>query len=148
VHRLNAEKISPAQLKETESAMCSRNGWKLLVSQHPIDKSVERVVKKCGVQLFISGSEHHQEHITGQDFEIIMQGAGSKLRGVDQKQFKPGDLYKQRFARSEMGFALIEATSDLIDVRFYNESAHEIYQWSANPNQIGLPKPVKKKLFN
>jgi hypothetical protein len=94
------------------------------------------------VQIYVAAGDSHQEHITAQTFETIIQGAAVNARGVDQRLYKPGDNLKQRFARQETGFAVFELSPAKIAIRFYDEKAREIYDWNASSLEIGLSQSV------
>ncbi|HEX4925870.1 MAG TPA: hypothetical protein VFV50_17385 [Bdellovibrionales bacterium] len=144
----------PAGLEALGPSFCRRPGWKIVLGHRPVYSSGfsgaslalaardDGRLQECGVHVYVSGGDRHQEHLTAGTFEAVVQGAASGYRGVDQIQFKPGDPVKQRFARSQRGFSIFESTREKIELRFYNENATEIYKWSAAPDQIGLPKFV------
>ncbi|MEQ1879077.1 MAG: hypothetical protein ABL958_20725 [Bdellovibrionia bacterium] len=153
---INTDTFEDRALAEAE--LCGARGWKILVGRGAIHsngvsgesprlkKLLQPLIEKCGVDFYISDGDRHQEHITAQGFEEIVQGAKGRARGVDQKMYKPGDTTKQRFARAQPGYAVLELLPTKIALRFFDEKSNEIYFWSAGPREIGLARFVPTRL--
>lgn len=154
IYTIDTGNLNQEALSKAESALCGNQKWKILIGRQPIysngiggdsraaKKTLEPLIEKCNVHLYVSAGDCHQEHITAENYEIIIQGAVKKSCGVDQKMYKPGDQTKQRFARQQVGFALLEIRPEKIALRFYDQKASEIYHWSAGANEIGLAQTV------
>jgi len=138
---------------EQKNSFCSSNGWKILFGHHGIytsgrhgrldmakpyrilnpfrqkgeNKNMKKkllpFIKKCGVQLFLVGHDHHQEHIKAFDrktkklvFHQILQGAGGMIR----KTYKTKHPEFKTLAKSSMfGFSILTFTPDKVRVRYY-----------------------------
>jgi tartrate-resistant acid phosphatase type 5 len=142
IHALDTEAalqnsgLMDAQKTQARSSLCDEPAeWKFLLGHHPIyssgqhgnsstmKKEFEPIIKDCGVQVYFSGHDHHQEHLDLGDYQQVVQGAGGKLRDVAQG--KPHQL----FAASTLGFARVELTPQQIDFEFYDANGDVIYQW-------------------
>ena len=74
-------------------------------------------VEACGIDVVLSGHDHHQEHLAADDFDQIIQGAAGKIRSVGERS---ADYEaSQRFAAGKYGFALLRIRPQEIDVTFY-----------------------------
>ncbi len=128
------------QASEAETALCEKKGWKFLMGHHPLKSSgehgpeakivsaIEPVMKKCGIQFYLSGHDHDQEHFDAGSYQAIVQGAGSQLRAIGHGD--PGQV----FGASTLGFALFEVTPLNLRMRFYDVDAKVIHDWSAVQN--------------
>jgi len=123
------------QVERARGALCGGGGWKILIGHHPlyssgwhgnargeypkmIDPLLEPLLEACGVHFYLSGHDHHQEHLSAPGFEQIVQGAAGKLRDVNRiARRSPG--VEQLGAASLFGFALLEATAERLEVRFF-----------------------------
>lgn len=123
------------QLERARSSLCDKPGWKLLFGHHPIYTSgahggpggessrmklalLDPLIEPCGVQLYLSGHDHHQEHLSSPAFEQVVQGAAAKLDRLRRiKQRAPG--VRSLTADSRLGFALVEATPQRLVLRFF-----------------------------
>jgi tartrate-resistant acid phosphatase type 5 len=133
---------------------CGKPGWKGIFGHHPVYSNgghgdqdfiwedYGQVMKDCGIQFYFGGHDHHQEHITGDGFELILQGAAGKLRDVKTVPYQPGDKKWQRFGRKVLGFGIASFTPDRVDVEFYDDDGTSIYEWESGIEEIGkLPAP-------
>lgn len=135
----------PSQIERARAALCGGDGWKILAGHYPVYGSgwhgnsrgeypkageplLEPLIERCGVQFYLSGHEHQQEHLTAPAFEQIVQGAAGKLREVRSVERRPPGV-EQLAAASLYGFGLVEATADSLEIRFYGYSATR--PWSA-----------------
>ncbi|MCC7443132.1 MAG: metallophosphoesterase [Bdellovibrionales bacterium] len=133
----NAEEYREPAAAAARDALCGKPGWRLMFGHHPLHSSghhggdpdvratMEPVIRDCGVAAYFSGHDHHQEHIAAEGYEQFVQGAGAKLRPVDQGT--PGQV----FAASTLGFAVVRATPNSLQVSFKDEDGRLIYEWSA-----------------
>jgi tartrate-resistant acid phosphatase type 5 len=141
IYGLDTEKIDTVQAQLAERALCGKRGWRFLFGHHPIHsngghggdgdttRTILPVIRKCGVQAYFAGHDHHQEHISAPGFEQFLQGAAAKLREVKKKTYKPETGLKQNFAVSEMGFAIVHLTETRMQVTFHGKTGAEIYRW-------------------
>ncbi len=74
-------------------------------------------IEQCSVQLVLSGHDHHQEHLSTDAFEQIVQGAAGRLRDVTSDRATAAA--RQRFAAARFGFATLVFTPTTIDVTFH-----------------------------
>lgn len=123
------------QVERAAEALCEQPGWRLLYGHNPIYSSgphtdrhgedlkikqrlLEPLIARCDVNVYFAGHDHHQEHISAPDFEQVVQGAAAKLRRV-----RPGVLrdpeVNQLAAASRLGFGLVEATPEWLELRFF-----------------------------
>jgi hypothetical protein len=121
------------QVSAARQALCGQQGWRLLVGHHFVYSSgsrhgaksgqlaadLEPLIRDCGVQLYLSGHDHHQELLRveteGKTYYQVVQGAGGGHRSLRP----PPQGAAQEFVRAELGFSIIEATRDRLRVAFY-----------------------------
>lgn len=153
IYGIDSDKLTQQQIDQSSSLLCSAQGWKIMFGHHPIysngmhgdtdkiKKAVVPMMQKCGVQFYLAGHDHHQEHLTGQGFETIVQGTAAEKRSVKTKTYKPGQAYKQNFAVSRLGYSILEFTQQTASISFYNELGQIIYNWQGTPDSTGkLPQ--------
>jgi tartrate-resistant acid phosphatase type 5 len=158
IYGLNTNKIDATQITDMKSKMCGQTGWKFLTGHHPIhsygdhgdtggamSSLVRPAMKECGIQVYLAGHDHHQEHITGNGFEQIIQGAAAKLRGVKTVAYKAGATRKQNFAKSTLGFAIAEVTPTKLQMKFYDADKKVIYTWTSTLQTVGQLPSVPKE---
>jgi len=125
------------QLERAREELCEGSGWRLLLGHHPVYSSgyhanssgelpgiktlLEPLIEACGVQLYLSGHDHHQEHITAPGFDQIVQGAAAQLRRVYRPRNRDREV-QQLAAASSLGFALIEVTGEQLTLLFFREN--------------------------
>jgi len=120
------------QLADAERDLCSRKNWRIMFGHHPnlsngshggtpgVARRLTDFSENCPIDLYFAGHDHHQEHIHGQPFDTIIQGAGgAKIRPVKLSTLESPELGAQRFAAAEHGFALVDATEASLEVTFY-----------------------------
>jgi hypothetical protein len=121
------------QIARAEAALCGTSGWKLVFGHHPIytsgghadsngavpsmEERLLPLVEDCGIDLLLSGHDHHQEHLAADGFHQIIQGTGGKVRPVEQRPAR--HEASQRFAASKYGFAILRIRPDAIEATFY-----------------------------
>jgi hypothetical protein len=126
------------QLERAHRALCGGAGWKLLVGHHPIyssgphagpggesaqlrERLVVPLIEPCGVHFYLSGHDHHQEHLQAPAFDQIIQGAGATLRRL---RAPPRDRsVRTLVAKVRLGFALVEATPSRVELRFFGQAS-------------------------
>jgi hypothetical protein len=135
--------------------ICNRPGWKIMIGRRPIysngiteaDKDERskqlKFLNDCGIQFYVSGGDYHQEHISSETFESVIQAAFERLSDVDQVNYKPGDETRQNFARSENGYGILEATSEDFEIRFYDRDSKQIYRWRSEKKEVGLKSAMR-----
>jgi hypothetical protein len=69
------------------------------------------------VDVYMSGHEHHQEHLRAGDLHQIVQGAAASLRPIEPRG--PQIPAQQLFAAARYGFALLEISAGAINVEFF-----------------------------
>lgn len=132
------------QKEDIKNTFCNSKGWRIFSGHHPnysngkygfnyeIQQRLDSIYRDCPFDIYLAGHEHHQEHISTETFDIIIQGGGgTDLREVPIKE--SSDIieineksynYTQEYAKSAHGFAVIEATRERLDIFFY-----DIKQW-------------------
>lgn len=134
---------SEEQLEDLRAKFCGKDGWRLLFGHHPPFSSgkhggveamgirLGHLAAECPFDLYMAGHDHHQEHIQTELFDVLIQGAGgAEVKDVTQhpepQVGRLGDdlaaTYQQMFARTAHGFAVVDATPEVLDVRFYDVS--------------------------
>ena len=143
--------------------------WKLLFGHNPVYNSghhqndgqerrtramVERsLILACGVDLYLAGHAHHQEHLTARGFEQVIQGAAARSKGGNNPRDEPH--VRQRFFSRTFGFALVTVDPARLRLDFYDvlntrEKASEVvfptpdevvlsYSWCGTREEIGQP---------
>ena len=131
------------QRERAKRALCGRPGWKILFGHHPVYASgahsdahgtfpeieaqlLAPLIEACGVQLYLAGHEHHQEHLTAPAFDQIVQGAAAKLRRLREIATRPAGVVQLAVA-SRFGFALVLATPDRLELRFFGYGEEQEY---------------------
>ncbi len=125
--------VDIGQLDRAEAALCGAPAWKILFGHHAVfttgrhayrngvvptmAKRVLPLIESCEVQLYLSGHDHHQEHLVADGFHQIIQGASGKTRPVGVRSDDSEAV--QRFAARQYGFAILRIRRDAIDVIFY-----------------------------
>ena len=139
------------QLERASDVLCGASGWKLLFGHHAIYSSGQHggadgeissikrpllpIIEECGIDLYLSGHDHHQEHLTNAHFDQIVQGAAARLRRVRDKS---DDEKQQLFAKSALGFAILDVRPERLEIVFYgfdrdNDSTFgELYRTTLN----------------
>ena len=145
--------LNGLQIASAKRALCGdRNPerWQLAFGHHPVFSSGHHggdaderrarallegpVLRGCGVHLYLAGHAYHQEHLTVQGFEQVIQGAAAKSKG---------------------GFAVMEVDARRIWIDFYEvlgtrekarvvvePTAEEIvlaYSWCGSRDDVGRP---------
>jgi acid phosphatase len=134
----------PAQVDRAREWLCAGPGWRILFGHHPVYSSgwhgnaagecpkakkplLEPLIERCGVQFYLSGHDHDQEHLSAPRFEQIVQGAAAKLRKLEKIAERPPGI-EQVAAAAEFGFALLDVTPERIELRFYGYSDRTPYR--------------------
>ncbi len=145
---LGGTSTANTQTAALETEFCEKPGWKILAGHHPVYGSgkhgfepkmntyLNTLYKNCPFDLYLSGHEHLQEHVRGDLFDSIIQGAGGAALYKLKKLASPIRFlaesstparFEQMFGKSAHGFAILEATEEKIDVYFY-----DIAMWNYN----------------
>ena len=93
--------VQMGQLDRANAALCDATGWKILFGHHAVftsghhanrngvvprvEQALVPLIETCGVDLLLSGHDHHQEHLIADGFHQIIQGAAGKLRSVGRR---------------------------------------------------------------
>ena len=146
----------------------STNRWKVVFGHQPVynnghhqDNANERRVRallekplfrECGVHFYVAGHAHHQEHITAEGFEQVIQGASAKSKGRN-KSPKLTRTTQRHFSR-EFGFAILEVDPVRLRLDFYDilgtrekgdvvapgpEDIFRSYSWCGARGDVGKP---------
>jgi hypothetical protein len=163
--------LNGLQVASIRRRMCrddSPDRWKILFGHHPVYNSgnhrndtderrtralVEPLILDCGIDLYLAGHAHHQEHLTVRGYEQVIQGAAGKSKGSNNPPREPH--VRQRFFSKTFGFAVISLDPqrmriDFYDVRNTSEKADRVvaptpdeivmsYSWCATRDEIGRP---------
>ena len=111
----------------------SRADWKVVVGHHPIHsgghhggspalaEQVEPLLLAHGVQAYLCGHDHVQQHIQVGGAHHICTGAGSSAGEVEDV---PGTLFRS----GEPGFAMFTLGSDTLVVEFRDMAGRSLYR--------------------
>ena len=122
----DASPLAERQRRVVEEGLCGRPGWHLLFAHHPAVSSgkhgddptirdfVEHTDQRCGIDVYLAGHDHHQEHQPTPRFHQIVQGAAASERPVRANP-------NASFVASEEGFAVIDLTPAVMQVAFYDD---------------------------
>jgi hypothetical protein len=128
---------TPLAAAEAYACDPQRSGWKIFFGHHPIHSSAHGtakrmaarllpVIRRCGVQLYLAGHAHQQEHIHTEDFEQLIQGAAASPREA-RGWFKRGPA--STFLSEEPGFGVLRASQEELMVNFFDAEGAVIYSW-------------------
>ena len=142
----------PKQEEVARKYLCNpkRKGWKLAMGHHPfltfgprgttyaprnkndmdaMAKFIHPILKDCKVDIYFSGHDHVQEHISTPHFELIVQGGGSEANSLWKTNepplyfsslFQTTDSYSKKYVKGkELGFSIIKASKHKIEVNFF-----------------------------
>ena len=166
--------LNGLQVHAAKRALCgerddkSTNRWRVVFGHQPVynnghhqDNANERRVRallekplfrECGVHLYVAGHAHHQEHITAEGFEQVIQGASAKSKGRN-KGPKLTRTTQRHFSR-EFGFAILEVDPVRLRLDFYDvlgtrekgdvvapgpEDIFRSYSWCGARGDVGKP---------
>ena len=141
-----------------------KQGWSFLFAHHPVLSSgkhggtqamtdwMHTVDSQCGLDVYLAGHEHHQEHIWTTGYDTIIQGAGgTRLRKVVERTGVPQEGsaangtagWIQRHVVSAHGFAILEISKSEMLVRFY-----DIQKWLPNRDGFQFSPDPKDSVYN
>lgn len=164
--------LNGLQVAAAKKALCATanpDRWKLAFGHQPVhnsghhrgDSQEQRtraslespLLRECGVHVYLSGHAHHQEHLTLQGFEQIIQGASARTKGSNHPPASPS--VRQRYFSQNFGFAILEIDPANIRMDFYDvlntrEDAGDVtgprpeeivlaYSWCGSRQDIGQP---------
>jgi hypothetical protein len=129
--------VDIGQRERARAALCGAPGWRIVMGHHPIYSTGPHagpsgenadardallpLFTECGVDLYLAGHEHHQEHLQAGDLHQIVEGAAGKLRNVSKRvSITPS---RQLFGASRFGFAILEISPQAIAVEFFGYPA-------------------------
>jgi len=126
-----------AQLDWLDSSLsASRAEWKLVFGHHPtyssglahgnqpeIIQHVLPILEKHHVQAYFAGHDHDLEHLKLDRLDLIVSGAGSEHRPMQNPPTSP-------FSRSCSGFVMASVGENNMHVRFFDGEGDNLY--SAN----------------
>ena len=121
------------QLERAGRWLCGSSGWRILMGHHPVystgqhggrtgtidfmERALGPIIDRCDVQLYLAGHDHHQEHLSAEGFDQLIQGAAGRLRSLSGR--KADSPARQRFGASRFGFATLAFTREAVDITFY-----------------------------
>ena len=164
--------LNGLQVASIRRALCAdgrRDRWKILFGHHPVynsghhrnDGNEQRtrallegpLIRECGVHFYLSGHAHHQEHLTIDGFEQVIQGAAARSKGDNRARRDP--QVRQRFFSKTFGFAVLTLDVALARLDFYDvlntaertrrvttPAADEVvrsYSWCGARSDVGHP---------
>ena len=129
------------QLRSARSSLCGKPGWRFLFGHYPtrsteadgrhgswfVRHELEQLIRKCSIQVYFAGHDHHQAHLDVGFYQEIVQGAG----GTGLTPVRVGDP-QQRFGMATHGFAWVRVTEDRLQIRFYDSAQILLYTWETS----------------
>lgn len=163
--------LNGLQVASLRRALC-REGypdrWKIAFGHHPVynsghhrnDANEQRtralleqpLLLECGVHFYLSGHAHHQEHLTAEGFEQVIQGAAAKSKG--RSRARRETHVRQRFFSKTFGFAILRLDAEQARLDFFdvpNPKAIDVategaptdvvrtYSWCGTRPDVGHP---------
>ena len=141
-----------------------KDSWSFLFAHHPVLSSgkhggnpamanwIHGIDTQCGLDVYLAGHEHHQEHIWTRGYDTIIQGAGgTRLRKILERTGEPQegsssqgtDGWVQRHVVKAHGFAILEITRSEMLVRFY-----DIQKWQPGRSGFQFSPDPKDSVYN
>jgi tartrate-resistant acid phosphatase type 5 len=129
------------QLWSAQSSLCHKPGWRFLFGHYPtrstgakgrdgswfVRRALEQLIRKCQIQVYFAGHDHHQAHLDVGFYQEIIEGAG----GAELAPVRVGDP-QQRFGRATHGFAWVRVTEKQLDIRLYDVNQTVLYAWGTS----------------
>jgi hypothetical protein len=129
------------QLRSAQSSLCGKPGWRFLFGHYPtrstaadgrsgswfVRRELEQLIRKCSIQVYFAGHDHHQAHLDVGFYQEIVEGAG----GTGLDPVRVGDP-QQRFGMATHGFAWVRVTEDRLQIRFYDSAQILLYTWETS----------------
>jgi predicted phosphodiesterase len=133
---LESEDMSSDQLAWLQQSLdSSKSLWKVVYGHHPIFShghhgNTEALIRdllpilKGRADVYISGHDHDMQHLKPEgNLHFFVAGSGGKLRSI-----RPGE--RSLFAKSALGFAVLEADKRRITVTFVEHSLAPLYEYT------------------
>ena len=132
------------QLNEARKHLCHKPGWKILAGHHPIystgrkknkkkekrlRRAMQALMDDCKVDLYLSGHEHHLEHIETPTFYSIISGSAAEFRDTPERRIED-DQVKSIFRATQLGFVRLEVLPLEIKIFYYDSNGEVIYSFS------------------
>jgi len=128
-----------APVAAAEAYLCAPGAaaWKVVFGHHPLvstahgrSKRLARrllpVFERCGVDLYLSGHAHQQEHIHTPEVEQLIEGAAGDVRPAGGWFDWPPP---SSFLSEEPGFGVLRASPSALHVNFFDAGGVAIYSW-------------------
>jgi len=128
--------MTPYQLEWLKKALDSSSyGWKVVYGHHPIyshgqhGNSREMIrellpVIKDRADVYLAGHDHDMQHLRPEgNLHFFVSGTGGKLRAI-----KPGP--RSLFAKSTLGFLVLEADKSSLKMTFVDKTLKPIYEYT------------------
>ena len=125
------------------SLAASSQLWKIVYGHHPIFShghhgDSEELIRDLlpillgKAHIYLAGHDHDMQHLKPEgNLHFIVAGCGAHIRPI-----KPGP--RSLFAHSALGFAVIEATKDVLKVQFVEKNLKPVYAYTLTPIPEGL----------
>jgi hypothetical protein len=129
------------QLWSAQSSLCGKPGWRFLFGHYPtrstvadghsgawfVRRELEQLIRKCNIQVYFAGHDHHQAHLDMGSYQEIIEGAG----GAELAPVRGGDPH-QRFGSATHGFAWVRVTEERLQIRLYDIAQTVLYSWETS----------------
>ena len=130
--------VGVPQLHAAQAALCGQPGWRLLFGHYPtratgaaghsaswvVRDTLEALIRRCQIQVYFAGHDHHQAHLDAGGYQEIIEGAGGGV--LTPVRVRGPQL---RFGRATHGFAWVRVTEARLEVRFYDVQQTVLYAW-------------------
>ena len=115
-----------------DSAAFSAPKWRIVLSHRPtwssgshgdteqVIKLILPILKKSKADFYLSGHDHHLEHIQRDGMDFFISGSAGQTSSIT-----PGKYSK--FAKSTPGFMYMDFSEGAVDVSFVNRKAEVLY---------------------
>ncbi len=144
-------KTTSIQLDAAANHLCNAEGWKFVFGHHPPDSTgthgpsgetsefMNQLNDRCKIDGIFAGHEHHLEHLKHNGYDVFVQGGGgTTVRDVGHDDNQD----RQKFAASQHGFALVEASQDSVLVSYYTPDT-----WIYENGKFKKPVLIKDKAY-
>jgi hypothetical protein len=140
-HEDGARDTRAEQVAAASASLCGTSGWRLLAGHFPplshgghggtakTRDAVAQIYAACPFQLYMGGHDHHQEHLTTDQYDVVVQGGGGanvrpvRAVGKDTDQVDAASGLTgivQEYARQAHGFTVVEATAKTLDLYYFD----------------------------
>lgn len=138
------------QLDRAAAHLCSKPGWRVLATHHPmisngarnnlfreenVYEALRDFIESCGIHLVLSGHEHLQQHVQFDGVDYFIQGAASSTR----ERAKPLQYQTalSRYLGYEPGFGHLSFGRDSVEIQFSDRRGESLYRTKID--RVDLP---------